>query len=155
MAANVEAIAAVNHWRGQCLDNFARAEKAIIATLGELAKSNDGVRIHEAAAHRTRGLCQALKQISKAPPAARAAASLETWALREKQRNHLAHGCFTVRAHCSQDWAFVNEVTEVRKNIATTSRTPWTKLEADAFLKSIIVERKNLEALLKQALAEV
>ncbi|QUL37242.1 hypothetical protein [Erythrobacter sp. JK5] len=146
-----DAITAVNHWRGQCLDNFARAEKAIISAFAfeVFASLEAPPKLHETAAHRTRNLAQALRRSwPNNPSANKAVAQLENWSLREKQRNHLVHGCFTVKPNGTGRWRLVNETTEVRKGFSVTNRVPITNIEAEALLAAIISERKELEATL-------
>jgi hypothetical protein len=153
MANCNEAIAAVNHWRGQCLDNFARVEKAIIASIQEALGAEQGhaPRLHESAPHRTRNLATPLRQtFPKNPLANKAAARLDRWSLREKQRNDLVHGCFTVKGANGAPWSLVNEVTEIKKGVTVTSKKPMTAIEAQAFLESIILERKELEVALRE-----
>ena len=145
MTTESDAIASVNHWRGQCLDNFARAERAIITSLAKL--SLDG--LHEAASHRTRNLSIAVfTGMPKDPDAKRLAAMLKRWGQREKQRNDLVHGCFQIRGD-AETWRITNQVREIRKRVILERETPIAKIEADAFLKAIIAERKELEDALK------
>lgn len=151
MANSTEAISAVNHWRGQCLDNFARVERAIIEAFSShgISNANPPPKLHESAAQRTRNLASALKQsFGKNPKAAKAAARLLHWSLREKQRNSLAHGCFTVRGNGAENWSLVNETVEVKKGVAVSTKTPISAIEAVAFLEAVISERKELESAL-------
>ena len=153
MAETKGAIAAVNHWRGQCLDNFARAEKAIILAICELAKQQHetGPALNEAAANRTKDLASSIRQRwPKESLAIRAAGLLDTWRLREKQRNQLVHGCFTVKGDDAERWFLINEINEVRKGVNVVNRIPISRPEGAAFLDAVIVERKALEAALKE-----
>ena len=148
MAGSHEAIAAVNHWRGQCLDNFARVEKAIISAydLPCLSALENPPKLHESAAQRTRNLSSALRQrFSKTPLADKTVARLDNWALREKQRNGLVHGCFTVKGTDASQWSLVNETIEIKKSVAVVRKLPMSSGEAAAFLQAIISERKELE----------
>ena len=152
MAGSHEAIAAVNHWRGQCLDNFARVEKAIISAydLPCINALENPPKLHESAAQRTRILASALRQkFPKTPLAAKAAARLDHWALREKQRNGLVHGCFTVKGTGAAQWSLVNETIEIKKGVAVIRKLPMSSVEAAAFLEAIICERKELESALR------
>lgn len=133
------------------MDNFARAERAIISAFSEacLRKLSEPPKLHESAATRTSDLAKTLRAgWPKNPVATRVSTMLDNWGLREKQRNELVHGCFTVRGGEANDWSLVNEAVEVKKGVAVVRRTPLTKPEAAAFLQAVIVERKNLESVL-------
>ena len=150
--ANNDAIAAVNHWRGQCLDNFARVEKAIIVAYASscITGLSAPPKLHESAAKRTENLANALKHhFSKSPIAKKVVARLGHWSLREKQRNGLVHGCFTVKGDDSTNWSLVNETIEIKKGVGVTRHLPMSEGEAAAFLRSIIDERKELESALR------
>jgi hypothetical protein len=152
MADNGAAIAAVNHWRGQCLDSFARVERAVIVALEKLS-SDEGqsLLLHETAAQRTKQLCAEMERRPAADSKAKLCASyLQNWSLRERPRNQLVHGCYTVKAGEQDAWSFVNESTEVKKGIAVVTGTPWTNLEAEAFRQSVANERKRLLNILKE-----
>lgn len=111
----------------------------------------DPPMLHESAATRTRDLAKALRTgWPKDPVASRTIALLETWGLREKQRNELVHGCFTVKGGEGNGWSLVNVATEVKKGVAMARRTPITKPEAAAFLEAVICERKKLGTALGQ-----
>ena len=150
---NNDAIAAVNHWRGQCLDNFARVEKAIIVAYASscITGLSAPPRLHESAAKRTENLANALKQhFPEAPIAKKAVSRLGHWSLREKQRNGLVHGCFTVKGDEASNWSLINEVTEIKKGVGVTRQLPMSEGEAAAFLRAIIDERKELESALRE-----
>jgi len=144
-------IAAVNHWRGQCLDNFARVEQAIIRCSEAIlpqAKSHS-FKIEEAAAKRTQALRHALEAAwPNLTDAANLSGLLDRWSIREKQRNDLVHGKFTVRAGVGSDWQLVNELITVKKGVVLNRRDLVDQVQAEAFLIAVQAERKLLEAAL-------
>ena len=150
--ANNDAIAAVNHWRGQYLDNFARVEKAIIASYasGCITGLSAPPKRHASAAKRTENLDNALKQhFANSPIAAKTAARLGHWSLRKKQRNGLVLGCFTVKGNESTNRWPVNETIEIKKGVGVTRDLPMSEGEAAAFLRAVIDQRKELESALR------
>lgn len=78
----------------------------------------------------------------------KAVSRLQNWSLREKQRNNLVHGRFTVKGNGNENWTVVNETVEIKKGVPVKAQTPIAMLEAEAFLQAIIAERKELEAAL-------
>lgn len=151
MSFGTDAIAAANHWRGQCLDNFVRVEQAILGAFSEswTQAMSASPKLHESAAIRTRDLAKLLRSgWPKNAVAIRVIALLDNWGLREKQRNALVHGLFTVKGTKDGDWLLVNKTIEVKKGVAITTRVPMSKGEAMAFLQAVISERKVLEAAL-------
>lgn len=153
MSKNGGAIAAVNHWRGQCLDNFARAEKAIISTIERLNKSEktSPIHLHEASRNRTKNLADGLRNHWPDDEAVKSLVrALSLWEHREKERNDLVHGVFTVKSSAEADWTMVNETNEVRKNVANKRERLWTSREAAVFLEQITSERKRLEDQIKK-----
>lgn len=146
-------IAAVNNWRGQCLDNFARAEQAIVRASERLAPIalEAPFKLEEAASNRTRTLRDGLKgNWPKVPRAIRLATLLDQWSIREKQRNDLVHGCFTVKPGIESAWLLLNELVSVKKGVVMIRRDIRDVHEADAFLRAVVAERKQLETALEE-----
>jgi hypothetical protein len=146
--AQAERIAAVNIWRGQCLDNFARIEHAIIRCSERLLDRvlQKTFTLEESAGNRTRKLREALdSNWPKNPDAHQLSNLLDHWSIREKERNNLVHGRFSIRAGVNDGWLLVNELLAVKKGVALGSRHTLDSRQADAFLKAIIDERKRLE----------
>ena len=117
--AQLERIAAVNHWRGQCLDNFARVERAVIECSQRLSKTFDvALTIEESARNRTRRLHEAITaKWPKHADAKRAGDLLEKWMIREKQRNELVHGIFLISANGESGWDLINRLMTVKKGV--------------------------------------
>lgn len=144
------AIAAVNHWRGQCLDKYARVEHAIIACIERwiVADPKNAPTLAESASARTRNLAAALKKHRPDDPQAKSLAKLlDLWRYREKQRNEMVHGLFTIKSH-AEGWALINLTRTVKKQVSTLSEDILTEAEAQARLHAVITERKTLEAAL-------
>jgi len=151
-------IAAVNHWRGQCLDSFARIEQAIIRCSEAIlphVKSHP-FKIEEAAAKRTQALRDTLAAVwPNVPAATKLSGLLDLWSIREKERNDLVHGKFTVRAGIESDWQLVNELVAVKKGVVLSRRDLVDQRQADAFLNAVQAERKRLEEALRKFAASI
>jgi hypothetical protein len=143
-------IAEVNHWRGCCLDNFARVEQAILSTTEKLRASGrgSGLKLAEGAATCTRNLAEALKNID---PKTEAIRLLEFWSLREPERNELVHGTFNVCSRDNGEWSIAIQAISVKKGKIISVRKLRSRAEAEAFLKSITGERKSLKTSLLKA----
>ena len=141
-------ISSVNNWRGQCLDNFARIEHAIIRCTEAIlphVKAHPFV-LEEAARNRTRRLGEGLEgNWPKVQAATQLSSLLDHWSIRELERNDLVHGRFSIRASPDADWLLVNELLSVRKGVTITSRSTLDSHQAKAFLSAIRGERKRLE----------
>lgn len=143
-----ERIAAVNNWRGQCLDNFARVEHAILRCCERLLAVDQpcAFKLEESARKRTRTLWRSLLETwPKQPESSRLASLLDQWSIREKERNELVHGRFTIRAGCDSAWLLINDTSCVKKGMVIAGRAMLDSRQADAFLKQVIAERKQLE----------
>ncbi len=143
-------IAEINLWRGRCLDNFARVEQVILSTTEKLRISgkDSGLKLAEGAATRTRNLAEAFKTID---PKTEAIRLLELWSLREPERNELVHGTFDICATDNCDWSITICAISVKKGKFVSVRKLRSKLESEAFLKSITDERRSLKASLLKA----
>jgi hypothetical protein len=141
-------IAAVNHWRGQCLDSFARIEQAIIRCSEAILPHtiSHPFKIEEAAAKRTQALRDTLATVwPKLPAATKLNGLLDLWSIREKERNDLVHGKFTVRAGVESDWQLINELVAVKKGVVLSRRDLVDQRQALAFLDAVQAERNRLE----------
>lgn len=139
-----ESLAAVNHWRGQCLDNFARVELSVVEIIEAwIAKApTTAPALAQTASHRTRNLAQNLrKHFPNDPLAKRLASALDHWKYREAERNELVHGCFKIRDRGS-NWVLINQLVLVKDQTAIRSEKMQTSGQAKAALESIIDERK-------------
>jgi hypothetical protein len=85
----------------------------------------------------------------KQPAAVRLASQLEQWSIREKERNQLAHGRFTVKANSESKWLLIIDYNSVKKGVCMPGKAMLDERQAEAFLTQIKSERKLLEALLK------
>lgn len=140
-------IAEVNHWRGQCLDNFARAEQAIITFIDRWRDSEpaNAPTLAESASARSRNLRESLKDRQPSNPRAkRIIKLLELWSHRERDRNDLVHGIFTIKT-VEDGWAVINCTMTVKKQVVAKREDLKTSSEAAAFLSAVIKERKALE----------
>lgn len=146
-----ERISAVNNWRGQCLDNFAPEHAILRCSERLLALDQPCVfKLEETAGNRTRTLGRSLLDTwPKQPESKRLASLLDQWSIREKERNELVHGRFTIRAGCDSAWLLINETSSVKKGIVIAGRSMLDSRQADAFLKQVIAERKQLEEALE------
>ena len=143
-------IAEVNHWRGQCLDNFARVEQAVIKLIERWRKESPSTAptLAETASARSRNLASSLQKHGSSEPAAKQLAKLlHLWGHRERDRNDLVHGIFTIKSSGDR-WTVINRTIAVKKQVAMEKDDLRSAAEADAFLAAIIEERKKLEAAL-------
>ena len=141
-------IADVNHWRGQCLDNFARVEQAIIQLIEKWRDANPATAptLAETASARSRNLAAALQKHSSSKPTAKQLAKLlDLWGHRERDRNDLVHGIFTVKTS-AHSWTVINQTISVKKQVASMRKQLRSAAEAEAFLTAVISERKEIEA---------
>ena len=146
MADNSKAIAAVNHWRGQCLDSFARVEHEIILLLERwiAAEPKTAPTLAESAAARTRNLVAGLKKHRSSDDDAKDLVQrLEYWTYREKQRNELVHGQFNVESE-GTEWVLINVTRAIKKQISTERKELMTSAEAKAFLTALRNERRAI-----------
>ena len=146
----VSQIAEVNHWRGQCLDNFARVEQAIIRMIERWRKASPATAptLAETASARSSNLAASLQKHGSAEPTAKQLVKLlQMWGHRERDRNDLVHGIFTIKSSGDR-WTVINRTIAVKKQVATERDDLRSAAEADAFLKAIIGERKKLESAL-------
>ena len=145
-------ITEVNHWRGRCLDDFARAEQAIIRFIErwkEIAPSS-APALDENASARTRNVTSGLQKHFPDDAEAKALVKLlSLWKHREKDRNDLVHGLFTVKSN-SDGWAVVNKTISVKKQVASVREQLYTAAQAEAFRTAVTSERKSLETALTQ-----
>ncbi|MXP47850.1 hypothetical protein GRI43_10695 [Altererythrobacter luteolus] len=154
---NQKNIAEVNHWRGQCLDNFARVERAVISAIEHFSsiKGADQIKLTDTAGSRTRHLRDWLRK-SNDPNCKKLAARLDRWSLRERERNEFVHGCFTIRAVPEGEWVLINEVVQIKKGVRVQDSRLYSKAQTEAFLQTLRAERtpliEELE-LLKKAVA--
>ena len=143
-------IAEVNHWRGRCLDDFARAEQSIIRFIErwQEAAADTAPTLAETASARSRNLIGALQKHRADSPDARALVKLLTlWKYREKDRNELVHGRFTVKSN-EDGWIVINRLITVKKQVGTVQEELRTQGEAEAFRLAVTNERKALETAL-------
>ena len=84
---------------------------------------------------------------SREPNAKQLVKLLQLWAHRERDRNDLVHGIFTVKSSGDR-WTVINRTIAVKKQVATERDDLRSAAEAEAFLAAIIEERKKLEAAL-------
>ena len=87
------------------------------------------------------------KHGSRDPTAKQLIKLLQLWGHRERDRNDLVHGIFTIKS-CGDRWTVINRTIAVKKQVATVRDDLRSAAEAEAFLTAIIDERKNLEAAL-------
>ncbi|MBY6219093.1 hypothetical protein [Qipengyuania aquimaris] len=152
MPDNIDGIAAVNHWRGQCLDNFARVEHAIINVIERWLELDPKTApaLAETASARTRNLGSALKKHQSGDTKAKQLVKLlELWRLREAQRNELVHGVFKVKSG-ADGWTLINLTRTVKKQVSRSREYILSANEAAAFLTAIVRERKALETALSE-----
>lgn len=150
MAKSIAAIEAVNHWRGRCLDKYARVEHEIIACIERwgAADPERSPTLAETASARTRNLASALKKHRPNDPEAKNLAKLlDLWRHREKQRNELVHGLFTIKNQ-AEGWALRNLTRTVKKQVSTQREDLLTEVEANALLHAISAEGRALNAAL-------
>ena len=143
-------IAEVNHWRGQCLDNFARVECAVIDFVERwrTAAPATAPKLAETASARSRNVVTSLRKHALNDPKAKQALKLlELWSHRERDRNDLVHGIFTVKS-AGGSWTLINRTTLVKSQVITARDDLRSAAEAEAFLKAIIGERKEIEGAL-------
>ena len=145
-------IAEVNHWRGRCLDDFARAEQAIIRFVERWQEHSPATApaLAETASARSRNIVAALQKHFPANPSAKALVKLlSLWKHREKDRNELVHGLFTVKSS-NGGWAVINRIITVKKQVATVREEMLTTAQAEAFRAEVTSERKALETALSE-----
>ena len=145
-------IAEVNHWRGRCLDDFARAEQAVVRFMErwqEVAPST-APTLAENASARSRNVAAALQKHLPDDAEAKALVKLlSLWKHREKDRNDLVHGLFTVKSNAN-GWVVVNKTIFVKKEVASVREQLYTAAQAEAFRTAVTSERKSLEAAFAQ-----
>ena len=142
------AVGEVNHWRGQCLDSFARVEFAVIDVIEAWNKKIPGTAptLAPTAANRTKNLAANLrKHFADDPHSRKLSSSLSLWKYRENQRNELVHGTFTVKER-RERWVLINQIVLVKDQTAISSERMLTDREAEAMLAAIVEERKSLIA---------
>ena len=140
-------IADVNHWRGRCLDDFARAEHAVVRFMEQWQDRvpSTAPTLVESASARSRNVAAALQKNFPNDPKAKALVKLLLlWKHREKDRNDLVHGIFTVKSN-ADGWAVVNKTISVKKQVASVREQLITAAQAEAFRTSVTSERKALE----------
>ncbi len=81
----------------------------------------------------------------KRSEATRLTSLLDQWSIREKERNALVHGRFSIRSGIESEWLLINETLTLKKGMAIPDRSMWDARQADAFLKAVISERKQLD----------
>jgi hypothetical protein len=146
----ISQIAEVNHWRGQCLDNFARVEQAIIQLIErwKTTSPTTAPTLAETASARSRNLSVSLQKHAATDPKAKQLVKLlELWSHRERDRNDLVHGIFTIKTSGDR-WTVINRTISVKKQVANSRDDLRSAAEADAFLAAVISERKILESAL-------
>ena len=92
----------------------------------------------------------ALQKHFPANPSAKALVKLlSLWKHREKDRNELVHGLFTVKSS-NGGWAVINRIITVKKQVATVREEMLTTAQAEAFRAEVTSERKALETALSE-----
>ena len=145
-------IAEVNHWRGRCLDDFARAEQAVVRFMERWQEISPSTAptLAENASARSRNVAAALQRHFPNDGKAKALVKLlNLWKHREKDRNDLVHGLFTVKTN-GDGWVVVNKTISVKKQVASVREQLYTAGQAEAFRIAVTSERKALESAFTQ-----
>lgn len=148
------ACARLNEWRGQMVENFARAEQAATETLvrlNETAPPVKGVKFPHLVGQRYDRL-RLLLAASAAPTAHEriAEAALADFRSHDGLRTMLCHGVTKVAVDRGGGWVALMTLTSFKGGSSTTERLPLIEAEGAAQLAQLIERRRKLTTALGQ-----
>lgn len=130
--------AEIDAWRGNCIDSFARGERAIISALRAARDSGVEVRISPMAGPRFSEIQSLILRVDATKKQRHAAsAALSLWQEVEPKRAFLAHGELTTLLESQGEWHARFDLTRVKANTPVQEQWVLDRLEADKFTEQL------------------
>jgi len=146
--------AAIESWRGRCIDLFARGEKVIGQTLEAIraaAKEPTTVKLRHLAGQRSEDISRQLRGLKfPAKQSNKLVEAVTGWRVFEAKRVFFAHATMTVTLDSKGKWFAVFDMTVYRSDQPQRERWVVSECEANEFANFLDASWKQLSAQLGQ-----
>jgi hypothetical protein len=128
----------IDGWRGQCMDVYAKSERAIASTLEQAIARGRAAKPKHLAGQRLAELESVIAKEQATTPQTKAlSAAISSWHVMEDKRAFLAHGVLEELVGAAEWWA-IFDVIVYDKSGKTERRWALSQREADQFQEQLI-----------------